>query len=408
MKAFFKEPGVQIVLIYLAITYLFQSLFFDVFNDELDSLYNGADSSLILPFLVSIWFVIILYILYSFLPTLRQFTISRALNNFLFIVSSLLIVLFLISAINFFLTESISFRHTTRARDAGLLTKIFVFLSFYVRFFAFLMFVEYLRKRQLRGRDKLLLMLVLVGVTLSINGSSTVIFIFILFMLLFFPRVFVEKLNLIKLSILFPVIALIGIIVVFFGFANKVGFDNVVLYFQNDLYGSVLSPLVVRISTSYMSLQNMVYNHALDLELQFLVLQHTFVAFIERVNMIIPFVEVLGYEIYSINRINFLLLFKPFNDHAGTSPGLLATIFYLPFLSGVLLIPFYVLIVVRAIRRYLDGVSITLFSTLVLMFLILPLLESPLTLLKVIEPVSIFFVLFVVSSFVRRDPQAVK
>jgi hypothetical protein len=270
------------------------------------------------------------------------------------------------------------------------------------------MFVEYLRKRQLRGRDKLLLMLVLVGVTLSINGSSTVIFIFILFMLLFFPRVFVEKLNLIKLSILFPVIALIGIIVVFFGFANKVGFDNVVLYFQNDLYGSVLSPLVVRISTSYMSLQNMVYNHALDLELQFLVLQHTFVAFIERVNMIIPFVEVLGYEIYSINRINFLLLFKPFNDHAGTSPGLLATIFYLPFLSGVLLIPFYVLIVVRAIRRYLDGVSITLFSTLVLMFLILPLLESPLTLLKVIEPVSIFFVLFVVSSFVRRDPQAVK
>ena len=373
------------------------------FTDELATLFYGTEGSIFLVLLLIGIFVVTLPIINSILPFLKGFCVSQQTMRQLNVAATLLIILFVIASAYFYFNHGIHFRHQERLRNAGILVKLLFFLNFFAKYYVFVMLVKYVKGLEFNRLNKLNLLMILIGSILSLNASMTIIFIFLIAVLLIFPKLFILKINFFQMLFLGFILLFLGIAVVFMGHANKVGIAKALIIFTDwEMIEYVFVHLIKRVSTSYMSLQNMLCNYPFDLELQLKTFSSSFESFMQRLNVVIPLYEAPQEEIVSVNRTNFLLLYIPYNNHAGTSPGLLASIFYLPFF-GFFLIALYTLAVIRSINRYFydQHHHLNIIGTLMVFFFALSLFESPLNMLTIINPVVLYFVLFYVGSYVK-------
>ena len=65
----------------------------------------------------------------------------------------------------------------------------------------------------------------------------------------------------------------------------------------------------------------------------------------QKIMILLPFGDTISSEIISVNRINYEFIFKNHTVAGGASPGLLASIFYIPvFQYSMLFIVFYSLL----------------------------------------------------------------
>lgn len=141
--------------------------------------------------------------------------------------------------------------------------------------------------------------------------------------------------------------------VVFFGFANKMGFDAAIELFRSDFVNRVLYYLYYRLSVFSSSFEILLlkgididfYNQAVDSEIQLIKF---------RLGVIFG-VVVDKPEIEGINRFNYLILFdNPRLPDAGATPGPIGTFAYFPFLPfNLLLCSLYVSMIANTYSRVL-------------------------------------------------------
>lgn len=403
MIKLFNSIGFKFLALYVFFTYFIQMVLIQFLRENMSDLYNATDLTVYYAFLIIVVFFLITIFVYLVFPTLNQIRVSIIFFKLFLYMALVISVIYFISSIDFFLNYSISFRHKVRIRDASLLVQILFTLMIFIKIVVFMIFVFLLRNKFLLRIQKYILLLIFIGSILSLNSSMGIILPFIIFMMLFFPSIFYKKIKFSNFLILFPIIFILLLGVVYLGLANKAGVEYANNFFTStDGIIKLFEKIFTRISSSFMSLQVLLSNHIFDLNLQLDTFTSSYYVFIQKMKIILPLFDEANREIISVNRTNFLLLFKPYNEHAGTSPGLLGTIFYLPFFPlSIILISFYSIIIIGSINRYFKNVKeynlLALFSIL---FFLFTFFESPLSVLSVLLPVNFALLIFVVGSFI--------
>ncbi|WP_162147988.1 hypothetical protein [Aliarcobacter lanthieri] len=391
------------MLFYVFFTYFVQMILIQFLRDSMNELYNGTELSVYYTSIVVIIFFFVTIFIYIVLPTLSQMKLHESFFKILLWIALIISIIYFISSLDFFINYNISFRHKVRIRDANFLVQILFSLMLFIKVIVFMILVFLLKNKYLLKIQKYILFLILIGSIFSLNSSTDVILLFIVSMMLIFPSIFYKKIKIFNLLILTPIIFLFLLGVVYIGLANKGGMDYANNFFSSTNGILKLSEILfTRISTSFMSLQNLLENHMFDLNLQLDTFISSYHIFMQKIKIILPIFDEPSRDILSVNRTNFLLLFKPFNDHAGASPGLLASIFYLPFPPiSIFFISFYTIIVIGSINRYLKNVEkynfITVFCIFFLLFMFF---ESPLSIISVLLPVNFALLIFVFGSFI--------
>jgi hypothetical protein len=184
--------------------------------------------------------------------------------------------------------------------------------------------------------------------------------------------------------------------ILFLGIANKIGVENAkLLTKETELRSIIFEKVSVRQSTAYVSFiigfQNYVENVSFA--------ERAFLGQIE--NLSNRFVILLGRkpdkpEVWSINRLNYLKIFHQ-NDgpRTGTSPGLLASYFYIPFFPlNFVLLSLYVVYVLRLLSLNIKH-PFSVIGLLLVYFYMLGFFDSPVELINVIGP-NFFYVIFVI------------
>lgn len=403
MKKSLNSIGIKFLVLYLFFTYCIQMILVQFLREEMSELYNSTELSVYYAFLLMVLFFIITIFLYNILPSIRKIQISESFFQIFLFLGLIISFIYFISSIDFFINYNISFRHKVRIRDASFLVKILFTLAIFIKIVVFMHLVYLLKNHHLLKIQKISLFFILIGSLLSLNSSMGIILPAIIFLMLFFSSIFYKKINIENIFILFPIIVVLLVGVVFLGLANKAGVEYAYTFFSSsDGIMKLLVKVFTRISASFMSLQVLLENHVFDINLQFETFLSSFDVFIQKIKILLPFLDTPSRDIISVNRTNFLLLFKPFNDHAGTSPGLLGSIFYLPFFPiSIIFISFYTLIIIKSINRYFKDIKeyniLTVFCVLYCLFTFF---ESPLSILSILLPVNFALLIFVIGSFI--------
>lgn len=403
MNKLLSSIGFKFLIWYIIFTYCVQMILIQFLRENMSELYNGTELSVYYALLLILVYVLITIFLYLILPTLSQVRFSEIFFKFFLYIALMLSFIYFISSIDFFLNYNISFRHKVRIRDANFLVQILFTLMIFIKIVVFMILIFLLRNKFLLKIQKYILFFIFIGSLLSLNSSMGIILPFIIFMMLFSPSIFYKRVKFSNLVLLTPIIFILLIGVVYLGLSNKAGID-----YANNFFTStegilkLFEKIFTRISSSFMSLQVLLSNHVFDLNLQLDTFISSYYVFIQKMKVILPIFDEANREIISVNRTNFLLLFKPFNDHAGTSPGLLGTIFYLPFFPlSIIFVSFYSIIIIGSINRYFKDIKeynlLTLFSVL---FFLFTFFESPLSILSILLPINFALLVFVVGSFI--------
>jgi len=307
----------------------------------------------------------------------------------------------------------VDFRHQHRLNETGIIIKLLWFLKMYVYFYAFFIFTKILNKENIRKLSKINLFLILIGWFITVTSSLQLPLVFILFIMLFLSKNYQNKLlfrrhqkNFISIkSITFSIIIILIVFsMLFLGYSNKIGFAKTVdLFTDSSKIGNVISHIITRVSSSYMSLLLLMNEHFYDFNLQMGSYSGHFETFLSRLSSFLPIFDYHLNDIGTVSRTNFLLTnVDNYLPISGSSPGLLATVFYIPFFPiNLLFVLLYTLLIIRTINVYIviSSSSLSIFAKLIILYFVFVLFESPLSLLIIIEPITIFFSLFLFVSY---------
>lgn len=414
--AFNKSIGFYILFLYVFLTYIPQIIFHVAFHEYYLEHYNGANNNpfSILP--IIILFYISIIIVNTILPKIKMnLKFSYNMQKILSIISFILIVLFLISSIYFYENYSISFRATNRLRDTSLIIKLLFFLREFAWFYVFYHFTRILRGNSLSFMVKFKLLLIFIGWLLSLTASLSIpLFFVILLMLIFNKRLFImltdKKMSKLKYTFIILFAVLFVLFAIFFGYANKFGIEEAYKMFtDSDLIYYLFSRTLARLSTSYESAIELFTLHMQDLNMQLNAINGFIDTFLSRLSSITHLFEYHITKIETINRMNFFILFTPLHWHlefAGASPGLLATIFYIPiFPFNFLFIALYIVIIIRVTNKYvpMKFQDLNIFGKFILLYLTFRFYEAPLDFLYIIEPKFFFILLFIFGSLFQTN-----
>jgi hypothetical protein len=290
--------------------------------------------------------------------------------------------------------------------------KILWFIRMYGAFYIFYIFAFVLNGNKLSFFTKIKIFTIIVAWALSLTGSLQLLLILIGILLIFSPyqklqRLFIKKQNkfsILKLLLVIFISIPVVLAVIFLGFANKIGVDKTIEMFSDySLLHTLVSHIALRMSTSYTSVLFMVGDHFFDISLQLDTYLSSYETFLNRLANITHLFEYPLDSYRSVNRTNYLLLFIPnFHPRAGASPGLLASIYYIPtFPLNFIFMGAFVLLIIRSVNRYIKKSSkeLTLLSKLIIVYFITPIFESPLNMLSIIEPTFFYFFIFIIMSY---------
>lgn len=318
------------------------------------------------------------------------------------IVNLLFSILFLITSIHFFLNFSINFRHKVAISESGGLIIIMFFFRIYFKVFILKYLFYFFNGIKIRKSDRFILFLVLLGFLFSLNSSWDAIFIFVLIVILLkkegqvFYTPTIKNIKAIAgkyFKVLLVVITLFA--VVFIGYANKIGSENtIILFSQTEI---LFLKVIKRLSVWYISVLTAGVNFFENSYYALEPLAGTVESVFYRVQVLVG-METSKPEVWSVNRMNFLHLFiENTNPRTGSSPGVFASVFYLPlFPLNTLVIASFI---VYILRKFTDALKakknkISTSGLFVMVFFLVPLFESPVNLINILDKPFIYFLFF--------------
>lgn len=404
---FIKTIGFRFLLIYMVFVYVLQIIYLYAFKEQFNELYNGADNSVILAidFCLIILFTVIL--LDKAIPRVKRIYLSKNTLFFLKIFWFFMVFMYLVASINFYMNYDMQFRYNFRLRDANFLAKMLVLITPVIYLIVFYIILAYIKTEKISNISKLYLIIILVGTLLSINSSTTFIFILVILLLLLKPNLLLKKINFFNIIVVFILLFMAIAGVVFVGTADKGGVDYALKIFSSyEQIHALFGEMFVRISSSFMSILALENDYSFNFNFKLDAIESVWSTFLNRILILIPF-ETVNFSdqvLPSINRLNYEIVFKPYLFAAGATPGLIASIFYIPFLPiGVLFISAYTLMIIRAINRYYEGVNhYNIIMLILTLFFFSSFFEAPLSILSIIEPTNFSLMVFVLLSYIRN------
>lgn len=403
---FIKSIGFRFFLIYIFFTYGIQGILYNLFKRDFSITYNSTDGTIVYIFFLILAIIILQVIFNSTFPKIKGIYIGKSLTHLLLTVFTITIIFYFLASLHFFLTQDISFRGTTRMRNADAIIVLMFAITPMIKIFTFFILVYFLKYGKISKFLKFNLILILLSSILSLNSSLGIMFIALLLLLLLHPKVFTIKISFFTLLFLF-IFAIIAVnLVIFIGFANKGGIDFALKFYTSvdqlyRMYGIVIS----RISSSFMSAFILSNNYMFDYNLQLNSISWSIETMLQRLYLMIPLVDYPNSEILTVNRLNYLIVFKDFLLTAGATPGIIATIFYTPFFPfSIFTISLFVYLIIASLNRYFKYIMrYNYLSMLSVVFLVFNFFENPLGLLIIFEPINIALLLFVGGAFVTLD-----
>lgn len=400
-KSTYKLFGLYIVVFY-AVPFLAHLLY----PGEFSSLYQNTDILWPLTFILLICMGVFLFDI--ILPRLKfpsliiaPFTTIIKHDRLNFVLA----IVFLVSAVYFFQNFSINFRHKQSISEAGGIMMSLFFCRIYFKAFIFYKLSKFYLGQQINGKERITLFIVFLSFIFSLNSSWDAVFIFVLFILLiqkgdevFSTKAISNISQLFKKYINYIILILVFTAVIFIGYANKVGSEKTL-----ELFGQIellFLKVVKRLSVWYISVLTAGVNYFENTSYAIEPFLGTIQSVWYRIGRLLDF-DIPKPEIWSINRMNYLHLFiENKNPRTGSSPGLFASLFYVPFLPiSFFVITCYTVYVLRKfsdvfLRRKKNISSIGLF---ILLFFMIPLFESPVNLMNVLDKGFIYFIFFTAS-----------
>lgn len=396
----------SIFYLYLGAYYLFPFIMNLFYSKEYGELYVGTDSNW--PVVYVVFLVALIFLFNTFLPRVKLFSyknIGAIFENKLF--NSIVILIFLISSIQFSLNYSLNFRQSSAESISGAGGYVMVMfgLRSYVKVFFLYLILKYANDLEITRNQRYLTGLASISIAISVTGSLDLLFAITGLLIAFKKeRVFFDKvsntLSTIKSQILRVIsIIIIIVVIVFVGNANKIGADTAVDVFTNSSNGEkILLHTAKRVSVWYVSVLALGNKDVFDNDIAFTTLRGVFDNLYSRANIILEGKKDEIEGVWSVKRMNFLQISRyTYNDRTGTAPGLVASAFYLPFFPfNFFIMGIYTVIMLRYFSKGFRCArySLNIFSKFVILFFFIGLFDSPIDLINFIGPDFIFILLF--------------
>lgn len=383
------------MVLMLAVIYLpgiFYSFLFSEAFKEYYSNFNGVALTA-LP-IIALFFVLYfcIYFVFSNFPRLKIVKLSHVFAVWLFF---LLAAVYFISSAYFFMAFDVSFRHSSRLAEGGVLVALMFFLKPLVYIYILFYIVSILNGARRGPISKCTLFLIFCGSILSINSALQIVFIFILLAIIFAPRFLslsLFKLGFRRLFLIFMLGPLLCVSVVVMGVGNKVGFDFLISHQGVEYLKGYVGVLFSRMSTSLMSLVIISQNFFFDPQLSLSSLSSFYSTFTNRLSIIVPGFFSFDYSLIdTVNRMNYVEVFASHAQRAGASPGIISSIYFFPIYPlGFLFVPMFLVLISRLISYHLnDSAEVSLFGMFCIPYLVLGVFEAPLNIIYVFDPVFV-------------------
>jgi len=321
-------------------------------------------------------------------------------------INYLLMLMFFIFSVNYFIKYNLTFRHSGEKTLSGEGFQVIIVLALKSYFKAFLFFVliKKLNDLVVSKHEVRICILISICYYLTLAASLDMLYIILAIILgLKFDNVLfsnLKKKSLMSKNFKLIVLGILVISIIFVGNANKIGFERAYDKFtDSDETNQIYLNTVRRISTWYISVMVLGEKDLFDNTMSYTSLEGVFNNTFNRLNSIVGDKEKINKDgIWSINRMNYIQIFKTNDrDITGASPGLIASFFYLPFFPlNIILMAIYTVFILR----YFDNAFIfkkknfTPLLLLILLFFLIPVLDSPLDLINIIGPTFIYAILF--------------
>jgi len=405
--------GFKLLLLYSVIFYVPQFFFSMVFSDYYSIEYRGLDMRSLVPALIILFLIITLLVE----KTLPKFKFRYAVGYktvLIFRLTFLLFsLLFFVISVYFSINYGIDFRHNgPPILESGGQIVLLWFLKEISRFYLFFLLIKRINAIKISNLEIAALLFFGLGWMLSITASFEIPFIVILAFVLFAPssmwikeKNFKEKFQFNKL-ILITSILILPIVAIFFGYANKIGFDRAILLFSDaDQIMEVLMHVIRRVSSSFASASNAISSYAWDIDFQIETTIKPLNKFLERLDIllgrgVIDYTEGLN----TVSRVNYLNLYQDaYLPISGASPGLYASVLMIPFFPiNILIFSIFVVFINKAFSRYFPNIRgsmrLSPLAYFSLFYFYYYLFDSPIDLLKFIDPYFLYFMLMVLFS----------
>lgn len=342
-----------------------------------------TENVLVLFFSTAIFFVIVTSL---FFPKFAQLKIKKRYFSRRF-VKQMMLIIFICSVglgISFFIKYSnSSFRHNHRFSEAGFSSMLVFLVRAFMEVFLLFLLCNFDNSKKMLKFTKVLVVISFLFLALTLNSSLQVLTLTIPLVILLKPSLLERELNFwkfIKLSIPATILC-IGVII--FGIGNKIGYD--VLFSETDLLENYGKHVATRVSTSLYSIPGVAHNDFIDQGISGLNSQ-LFTAS-NRIKLLLG-MEFNSEAIETVDRTNYLNLYRAYNERAGATPYLLASMWYLPLGLGFFLIPFFFSFYSSLIYQYVKKLfNITLLRLVLIFICSLNLFEAPLNLFLLFDSV---------------------
>lgn len=399
--------GFKVIIIYLVITYIPSFIFSIIFLDDFRENFNGFEGNLYwLPMLLIFPILSLVLLLDKFIPKSTGKSILGKLCPYRYkLINYILILIFLYFSFRFYTEYGLQFVHTgdSLADSAGFV-KYFYALKVYFNLFLFYELINLIVSKEKFKSQILLYLLLLLCSFLGLSGSMDVVYLFFVLMLIVLPKYKIigfllkhtnKKKSLLKKIIVLLCCFIIGVIVVFVGYANKYGAEGALFFFTDkDFYYILVIPTLIRFANSYSSFICTANQYMWDLSMEINAISIPFEVLKYRFSVVFG-VDGNKPEIFNVSRLNYLNTYKYFHIKAGASPGLLGSALYIPFFPiNLLYLSFYLLWIVRILNNVFDR-NMSIVGILIVFIFTIPLFESPIDYLIFIDPSVISLMLFI-------------
>lgn len=383
-------------LLFIVVIYFPGLLFFAFFQEGFEAYFNYNGDLYLSSFILLSSFAILVFFSFFIVDKMPDFNFNHLNFKFVFYLFCFLVIIYFLLSVYFFINFTSSFRHTNRLANAGPLVTLLFSMKPLLYFFVSLVLIYTLNGNELGVKSKFMIFLLLVSSILSLNSSMQFVFIIVLSIIIWMPKLLRLKISEINLKTIILVLLFVPLIfcsVVFIGIGNKVGYSYL-LSEQGVEYllglGDLLFP---RMSTSLFS-SVIVFNNFNDgILFGDSVLHGINTTLSNRFALLTGDLSFDSSVINTVNRLNYLEVFTNHAERAGASPGIISSIFYTPlFPLSFFVIPFYVALIFSSLRFHMvNEIEFGFISKLVLPYLLLSLFESPLNVFYLFDPITILF-----------------
>jgi len=394
--------GQLVILVYFSIYYLFPFAYGAIFGFDHLGFLNGSPN-----FYLGIMFVL-LYCGAAFmvfkLPSVRLWSNRLTYNFYNEKLTNLFIsVIFLFFAVKFFSDYGYQYRHkgSSISDSAGYIIILQV-LKLYFNCFIVIKMAMYGNKVNLKLIDRVVLIVIFFAFLFSFATSFDIFRLAVILYLAISRKNLSGLFSLERFSFrknIVLAIVIMGLVfgVLFMGVANKRGPDEAINFFFSENIFSLLDYFVARLSIFFYSVSYYVTYHEIGSTMSI----EVFKGIIENANYRLG--HILGYfaekpEIQSTNRMNSMNIYVHVREDNGAAPGLIGSVFFIPFYPGsILLSVLFLKMLVNFINEiFRNTPRLSFLSIIYLITVISTIMDSTLDLLNIfgLGFIQLFFLLW--------------